>query len=116
MRVLRAYYTRAILYVLAPDVLKLFCFFRDAALYYIRERGKRPCRPPEQGVFMSDVYEKLYLEELKEFDEFCQNEAVNKSLDATLSNSSDETDYEAWSAGCGRFLDDNYDILKKVLA
>jgi hypothetical protein len=65
---------------------------------------------------MVDVYEKAYQEALAEFDEFSRNEAVGRSLDATLSNSGDETDYGAWSAGCDRFLSDNYDVLKRALA
>jgi hypothetical protein len=60
-----------------------------------------------------DVYEEAYRTSLAELEELNNSDAVSASLEHTLSNTSDPTDYEAWSAGCAKFLDDNYDTLKK---
>jgi len=64
---------------------------------------------------MSDVYEKLRLKALEEFDKFDNNENVNKSLNRVLSNSSDETDYETWLTSSECFSNDHSAILTKMI-
>jgi hypothetical protein len=60
-----------------------------------------------------DIYEEMYQASLAELDELNSSDAVSASLERTLSNTGDPTDYEAWSAGCKQFLDDNYDVMRR---
>jgi hypothetical protein len=62
---------------------------------------------------VNDVYEVARLEALKEFDEIDKSDAVSKSLEFSLSNTSPKTDYAAWSKGSEQFADDNYAVMSK---
>jgi hypothetical protein len=60
-----------------------------------------------------DVYDEMYQASLAELEELNNNATVSESLEQTLSNTSDPTDYDAWSRGSERFAKDNYDVLSK---
>jgi len=62
-----------------------------------------------------DVYESECVKALAEFDALDKNEAINKSLEFALHNTSDKTDYDAWAEGCERFGEDNRDVIEGVL-
>jgi hypothetical protein len=58
-------------------------------------------------------YEEFRRQSFLAFEEIDGSDAVNRSLEFSLSNTSRETDYESWSEGSKRFADDNYEALKK---
>jgi len=62
-----------------------------------------------------DVYESERVRALAEFDILDKNDAITKSLEFTLHNTSDETDYDAWAGGCERFGEDNRSVIEGVL-
>jgi predicted AAA+ superfamily ATPase len=61
----------------------------------------------------SAVIMEIQKADIKEFEEIDNSDIVNNSLEFSLSNSSEETDYEAWSTGSKRFADDNYNTIKR---
>jgi hypothetical protein len=60
-----------------------------------------------------DVYEAARLEALKEFEEIDKSDVVRKSLEFKLSNTSPETNLEAWSRGSEQFADENYAVMSQ---
>ncbi|MCL2036249.1 MAG: hypothetical protein FWG83_02530 [Oscillospiraceae bacterium] len=62
-----------------------------------------------------DVKERnrLALEEMLAFSEELENNPkVRESLNETLHNQSLETDYESWSRGIAKVMNDNADVLR----
>jgi hypothetical protein len=62
-----------------------------------------------------DIYESERVKALAEFDVLDRNEAIGRSLEFSLHNTSDETDYGAWAEGCEKFGEDNRSVIEGVL-
>ncbi|GBU22934.1 hypothetical protein R80B4_02847 [Fibrobacteres bacterium R8-0-B4] len=61
----------------------------------------------------NDVYKVARQKALKEFNEINKSEAVNKSLEYRLSNTSTKTDYEAWANGSKQFAKENFESMSR---
>jgi hypothetical protein len=70
----------------------------------------------ESAPFLDAEYEALRQESIKEFEAVNNSAIAAESLEFSLSNTSKETDYAAWSAGSAQFANDNYDALKRWLS
>lgn len=65
-------------------------------------------------VAVVDAYEEARLNAMREFDIFIKNDAIQQSLNVTLSNKSQPTNYVAWADGCRQFDDDHHEIYEAM--
>lgn len=65
------------------------------------------------NVIGDDVYNAAREQSFREFEAIDESAVATASLDFSLSNSSNPTDYDAWTQGSERFADDNYEAMKR---
>jgi len=61
---------------------------------------------------MNDQYATARDEHLRLLEEIENDPVIDKSLDLSLPNKSEETNHDGWLEGAKKFADDNYALLK----